>query len=246
MSQRDAEKVEMMKDIPRKEEFQKYLEKAGVIDQLTKLLVSLYENPDRPENALDYIKQFLGANHGQNANEEKLQQRIAELESEMKQKDEEIRELENELEKNRQMCKDLEDDVDKNTKYEEFLERVKETDADNYSEIQDLVTRYETLESANKDLMELQTQSENRIEELRKQYNEYRKEQDDAEIDIRNNMDRLRSELDEKQKTRQQLQHEVDAATQESSKHSLYFGQILMSVENIHIRCTKKRERHPA
>ena len=65
MSQRDNEKVEMMKDIPRKEEFQKYLEKAGVIDQLTKLLVSLYENPDRPENALDYIKQFLGANHGQ-------------------------------------------------------------------------------------------------------------------------------------------------------------------------------------
>jgi len=97
MSQRDAEKVEMMKDIPRKEEFQKYLEKAGVIDQLTKLLVSLYENPDRPENALDYIKQFLGANHGQNANEEKLQQRIAELESEMKQKDEEIATLKQQL-----------------------------------------------------------------------------------------------------------------------------------------------------
>jgi len=91
------EKVEMMKDIPRKEEFQKYLEKAGVIDQLTKLLVSLYENPDRPENALDYIKQFLGANHGQNANEEKLQQRVAELESEMKQKDEEIASLKQQL-----------------------------------------------------------------------------------------------------------------------------------------------------
>ena len=62
-------KVEILKDIPRKEEFQKYLEKAGVIDQLTKLLVSLYENPDRPENALDYIKNFLGAN-AQNANVE--------------------------------------------------------------------------------------------------------------------------------------------------------------------------------
>lgn len=60
-------KVEILKDIPRKEEFQKYLEKAGVIDQLTKLLVSLYENPDRPENALDYIRNFLGANL-QNAN----------------------------------------------------------------------------------------------------------------------------------------------------------------------------------
>jgi len=95
MSQND--KVEMMKDIPRKEEFQKYLEKAGVIDQLTKLLVSLYENPDRPENALDYIKQFLGANHGQSAKEENLQQRVAELETELKQKDEEIASLKQQL-----------------------------------------------------------------------------------------------------------------------------------------------------
>jgi len=174
------------------------------------------------------------------AKRRRAETRAAEEAAQIKQKDEEIGELEQQLEDNKQECKNLEEDVEKNTKYEEFLERVKATDADNYFEIQDLVTRYETLESANKDLMELQTQSENRIEELRKQYNEYRKEQDDAEIDIRNNMDRLRSELDEKQKTRQQLQHEVDAATQESSKHSLYFGQILMSVENIHIRCTKK------
>jgi len=68
MAQGNEPKVEIMKDIPRKEEFQKYLEKAGVIDQLTKLLVSLYENPDRPENALDYIRNFLGANLGANAN----------------------------------------------------------------------------------------------------------------------------------------------------------------------------------
>merc|ERR1712051_855466 len=98
MAQGGNEKANMMKDIPRKEEFQKYLEKAGVIDQLTKLLVSLYENPDRPENALDYIKQFLGAN-GQNANEDQLQKRIAELEAENKQKDEEIAGLKEQMAK---------------------------------------------------------------------------------------------------------------------------------------------------
>ena len=46
---------------PRREEFQKYLEKAGVIDQITRLLVNLYENPEKPDNALDYIRTFLGA-----------------------------------------------------------------------------------------------------------------------------------------------------------------------------------------
>lgn len=37
-------------------EFRKYLEKAGVIDGLTKVLVGLYEEPERPPNATEYLK----------------------------------------------------------------------------------------------------------------------------------------------------------------------------------------------
>jgi hypothetical protein len=45
----------------KKEEFRKYLEKSGVIDQLTKVLVGLYEEPEKPHNAVDFIKKCLGA-----------------------------------------------------------------------------------------------------------------------------------------------------------------------------------------
>mmetsp|Transcript_2187 Transcript_2187/g.3366 ORF Transcript_2187/g.3366 Transcript_2187/m.3366 type:complete len:100 (-) Transcript_2187:2940-3239(-) len=45
----------------KKEEFRKYLEKSGVIDAFTKVLVGLYEEPDRPPNAIDYVKKYLGA-----------------------------------------------------------------------------------------------------------------------------------------------------------------------------------------
>ena len=48
----------------KKEEFRKYLEKSGVIDALTKVLVGLYEEPERPANAVDYIKRYLGAPAG--------------------------------------------------------------------------------------------------------------------------------------------------------------------------------------
>lgn len=44
----------------KKEEFRKYLEKAQVIDALTKVLVSLYEEPERPEKPVDFIKKALG------------------------------------------------------------------------------------------------------------------------------------------------------------------------------------------
>ena len=45
----------------KKEEFRKYLERAGVIDQLTKVLVGLYEEPEKPDNAIVFIKKCLGA-----------------------------------------------------------------------------------------------------------------------------------------------------------------------------------------
>lgn len=44
----------------KKEEFRKYLEKTNVVDALTKVLVNLYEEPDRPEKPLDFIKKALG------------------------------------------------------------------------------------------------------------------------------------------------------------------------------------------
>mmetsp|Transcript_22640 Transcript_22640/g.38584 ORF Transcript_22640/g.38584 Transcript_22640/m.38584 type:complete len:89 (-) Transcript_22640:652-918(-) len=44
-----------------KETFRKYLESAGAIDVLVKVLVSLYEEPEKPKQVLEYIKGALGA-----------------------------------------------------------------------------------------------------------------------------------------------------------------------------------------
>lgn len=48
-------------DYSKKEEFRRYLEHAGVLDALTKVLVGLYEEPDRPQHAVEYIKRYIGA-----------------------------------------------------------------------------------------------------------------------------------------------------------------------------------------
>jgi hypothetical protein len=37
----------------KKEEFRQYLERSGVIDALTKVLVGLYEEPEKPANAIE-------------------------------------------------------------------------------------------------------------------------------------------------------------------------------------------------
>ena len=69
----------------KKEEFRNYLEKAGVIDQLTKVLVGLYEEPEKPGNAIEFIKKCLGAPSDTDveqlkADNEELKRQKAELE----------------------------------------------------------------------------------------------------------------------------------------------------------------------
>ena len=91
----------------KKEEFQKYLEKSGVIDSLTKVLVGLYETQEKPPNAIDFIKEYLGApvaissggvNGANGAGDEALKKRIAELEKMLEERDKEIANLKKNLE----------------------------------------------------------------------------------------------------------------------------------------------------
>mmetsp|Transcript_19909 Transcript_19909/g.29615 ORF Transcript_19909/g.29615 Transcript_19909/m.29615 type:complete len:95 (-) Transcript_19909:718-1002(-) len=69
----------------KKEEYRKYLEKSGVIDSLTKVLVNLYEEPERPGNAVDYVKRYVGAPTGVDVDairkeNEELKAKVKELE----------------------------------------------------------------------------------------------------------------------------------------------------------------------
>lgn len=68
----------------KREAFRRYLDEGGVLDSLTRVLVALYEEPENPEDALEYVKQFLGSPQGvdveslEKENEE-LTQKVAEL-----------------------------------------------------------------------------------------------------------------------------------------------------------------------
>mmetsp|Transcript_29121 Transcript_29121/g.58152 ORF Transcript_29121/g.58152 Transcript_29121/m.58152 type:complete len:97 (+) Transcript_29121:383-673(+) len=83
----------------KKEEFRKYLEKSGVIDALTKVLVGLYEEPERPPNAVDYIKRYMGAPTGVDVEalrveNEDLKKEVAELRATQEEMSQRLREAE--------------------------------------------------------------------------------------------------------------------------------------------------------
>ncbi|XP_034253139.1 c-Myc-binding protein [Thrips palmi] len=67
----------------KREEYRKYLERAGIMESLTRVLVSLYEEQDKGIDALEYVRSHLMENHpSQNANEEELRAQISRLVSE--------------------------------------------------------------------------------------------------------------------------------------------------------------------
>jgi len=75
----------------KREAFRKYLDDGGVLDSLTRILVALYEEPENPEDALEYIKQFLGSPQGVDV--ESLQKENEELEEQVRALQEKLAEL---------------------------------------------------------------------------------------------------------------------------------------------------------
>ena len=63
----------------KREEFRKYLEKEGVLDALTKILVVLYEEPEKPINALDFMKSHLHSGPPESSDVEQLRLELQEL-----------------------------------------------------------------------------------------------------------------------------------------------------------------------
>jgi hypothetical protein len=173
------------------------------------------------------------------AKRRRAENRSAEEQLQIKQKDDEIRELEVQLEDLSRQCVDLDEEVKRNMKYEEFLERAKEY-SDDFSEIQDLLTRYETLEAAHRDLVRSQALSKSRNEEVRQEFQNYQKESANEILGHTTMTASLQSELEASETLRQQLQLDAEEATHGDSEQSLFLGKIIMSVENLFLRCTSR------
>merc|ERR1711904_319186 len=119
-------------------------------------------------------------------------------------------------------------------------ERAKEYTAD-FSEIQDLLTRYETLEAAHRDLVRNQAHFESKNEEVRQEFQNYQKESANEILGFTTKTASLQSELEASETLRQQLTLEAEEVTQGDSEQSLFLGKIIMSVENLYLRCTSER-----
>lgn len=76
----------------KREEYRRYLEKKGVMDAFTKVLVSLLDEPEKPEDALPYIIEKLSIHSG-NGSVKSIQAKLLDAEEKVKKLEWEIQVL---------------------------------------------------------------------------------------------------------------------------------------------------------
>lgn len=80
---------------PKKDSFRKYLDDSGVIDSLTRAIVTLYDQTKLPNDIPDFFKQFLGSPQGVNI--ESLKNENAKLKEEKEKLEKRLQELKTQL-----------------------------------------------------------------------------------------------------------------------------------------------------
>merc|ERR1719263_31106 len=112
---------------------------------------------------------------------------------------------------------------------------------DDYSEIQDLVTRHETLELAHKDLMESQQYFEGKNEHLRNEYQVYKKDRAMEILALTNKTASLKAELEDVEKRLIETTYDSQENFLKVQEEGGNLGQIIQSIQNLFNRCVSSR-----
>ena len=177
--------------------------------------------------------------------------RAADEQRQRLQKEGEIEKLKAQEAEKREEEKLMRKQLELNEKYQRYLQEVVDKGSDDYHEIQDLLNRYNTLKTANKDLADTQTKAEQENEKKSVEYSHYKKERGNEILNANNDIANLQHRLEKREMDVKLLMNELDSTITGGSKQTLVLGQVLRSVQNLlerfdsHMRAHGKVVRRP-
>mmetsp|Transcript_13740 Transcript_13740/g.40615 ORF Transcript_13740/g.40615 Transcript_13740/m.40615 type:complete len:362 (-) Transcript_13740:1254-2339(-) len=190
------------------------------------------------ENLLKF-KKFLQENESKKNRAEK---RARDEEKQRLVKEAEIVKLKAELQRQQEHKVEMEQKAENLRKYQEYLHRVVDSATEEYSEIQDLLSRHRTLQDANSDLSHNQWETESSLEATRNDLTRYVKELENDNLNFNNELATLRDELAAtKHEVARDRLHEEEGLHDVANERKELF-QVLLSVENLLRRCQAKKK----
>ena len=140
----------------------------------------------------------------------------------------------------------IERKVESMRKFEKFLEKVKDANPDEFTELIDINSRYDQLEKKNKELKEKQVKYTEEHEELSRQLVQLESEMSTQQTIINNKMSVQQQVLEQIDKKKSHLLAERDEKTREKTQNITETGQILMTIDNLYKKCEVMQEIFPS
>lgn len=141
-----------------------------------------------------------------------------------------------------QKAKDIERKVERMQKFEAFLERVKEQHPDEFQELNDILSRYYTLQKANKKLSEAQEDLTKKLDNLQHQITEQTQKAITQKIKLNNDISQKQQDLEKLEDFKGRMMAENQEVTSKKLKKTTEHGQILMAIDNLYVKCMKRKE----
>lgn len=176
----------------------------------------------------------------------KLDKKFQEETKQTKLKEEKILELRREIEKLKEKSQTIEREVVRMKKYEDFLERVRESNSDNFTEISDILSRFKALANSYQSLSSHRQHYDDQINTLRRSSDESDKKRKDGLLELNNEIGYLQKEIEKLDGVRNDLQDKFDNSSSGAIQKNMELGRMLTAIENLFERCREeeKRVRH--
>ena len=143
-------------------------------------------------------------------------------------------------------AKKIEKKVESIKKFEKFLERVKDANPDEFSELIDILSRYKQLVAKNDELKLKQKKYADEHDLISTQLSNFENEMEVKQTLINNRMSKLQEELEKEDKQKSQLLALRDENTKLKSKKITETGQILMTIDNLYQKCEQMKDIFPS
>lgn len=158
-------------------------------------------------------------------------------------KEKEIEKLNSEIAELSEKATVMDRQVSKMRKYEDFLEKVKEKNPDEFGDISDILGRYTTLKNSYGDLNSRRHRLEEELQEVKRKRDIYEKETKDEILELNIQIAELQKSIEEMDNQRMDIQKEVENASTGTMQKDLELGCILTAIENLYQTCMREEKK---
>jgi len=128
-------------------------------------------------------------------------------------------------------------------KYETYLESVRDRNPDEYQELSDILSRYQTLKRSNLNLTAKMQSLERELDELKNAVTKYEKDMKTEIMQLNNEIAQFTQSFEKIEEQKNKLKSEAEETSKKKLSKVSDLARILMAIDNLENRCLNRKDK---